>query len=90
MKKALLALSFILVSCHFSNAQNVGNYLGDEKFMYAETKQVNQFFRRFNCEEGNFRERGFTKATQTITTRRSARAISACCSTSKTRTSPNR
>ncbi len=51
MKKALIFLSFILVVCHFSSAQNVSNYLGDEKFMYAETKQVNQFFRRFNCEE---------------------------------------
>ena len=42
----LLQLVYTLVS-----AQNVGNYLGDEKFMYAETKQINQFFRRFNSEE---------------------------------------
>jgi len=34
-----------------ASAQDVGNYLGDEKFMYAETKQINQFFRRFNSEE---------------------------------------
>ncbi|MEZ4775654.1 MAG: hypothetical protein R3D00_20910 [Bacteroidia bacterium] len=33
-------------------AQIVKEYLGDESVMYAETKQVNQFFRRFNCEEG--------------------------------------
>lgn len=32
-------------------AQPIGTYLGDERFMYAETKQVNQFFRRFNSEE---------------------------------------
>lgn len=31
--------------------QEIGSYLGDEKFMYAETKQINQFFRRFNSEE---------------------------------------
>ena len=29
----------------------MGEYLGDESALYAETKQVNQFFRRFNCEE---------------------------------------
>ncbi len=32
-------------------AQWLGEYLGDESVLYAETKQVNQFFRRFNCEE---------------------------------------
>lgn len=33
------------------HAQLLGNYLGDEAVLYAETKQVNQFFRRFNNEE---------------------------------------
>jgi hypothetical protein len=37
--------------CTLGAAQDVGSYLGDEKFMYAETKQINQFFRRFNSEE---------------------------------------
>lgn len=32
-------------------SQDVGQYLGDEAALYAETKQINQFFRRFNCEE---------------------------------------
>jgi hypothetical protein len=32
-------------------AQEIGSYLGDERFFYAETKQINQFFRRFNAEE---------------------------------------
>jgi hypothetical protein len=32
-------------------AQDIGSYLGDESFFYAETKQINQFFRRFNSEE---------------------------------------
>jgi len=29
----------------------INSYLGDESALYAETKQVNQFFRRFNNEE---------------------------------------
>jgi hypothetical protein len=33
------------------HAQWMNEYLGDERVLYAETKQVNQFFRRFNCEE---------------------------------------
>lgn len=37
--------------CSIVFAQDVGSYLGDESFMYAETKQINQFFRRFNAEE---------------------------------------
>ena len=32
-------------------AQNPKNYLGDETPFYAATKQMNQFFRRFNNEE---------------------------------------
>jgi hypothetical protein len=32
-------------------AQVANEYLGDEYLLYAETKQINQFFRRFNCEE---------------------------------------
>lgn len=42
----ILQLISIVVS-----AQEIGSYLGDESFMYAETKQINQFFRRFNSEE---------------------------------------
>lgn len=34
-----------------SLGQSIGKYLGDEGFMYAETKQINQFFHRFNAEE---------------------------------------
>lgn len=34
-----------------TGAQVIGKELGGEDFLYAETKQVNQFFRRFNCEE---------------------------------------
>jgi hypothetical protein len=44
----------ILISLFISGVavgQDVGRYLGDETALYAETKQINQFFRRFNCEE---------------------------------------
>jgi len=34
------------------HTQVIGNYLHDESRLYAATKQVNQFFRRFNNEEG--------------------------------------
>ena len=32
-------------------AQSVGDFMEDERALYAETKQVNQFIRRFNAEE---------------------------------------
>lgn len=35
----------------FAFSQVVEDYLGDESDLYASTKQVNQFFRRFNGEE---------------------------------------
>jgi hypothetical protein len=34
-----------------AQSQEIGTYLGDESMFYAQTKQVNQFFRRFNNEE---------------------------------------
>ncbi len=50
MKTAwIFALLQLLCASVF--AQEIGSYLGDESFMYAETKQINQFFRRFNSEE---------------------------------------
>ena len=45
---SVLILQFI---CVMVSAQDIGSYLGDESFMFAETKQINQFFRRFNSEE---------------------------------------
>lgn len=50
MKKIRL-LALLQFVCFVVPAQDIGNYLGDERFMYAETKQINQFFRRFNSEE---------------------------------------
>jgi hypothetical protein len=50
MKKGLLvAVLHTIAFCSFG--QSIGTYLGDESFMYAETKQINQFFHRFNAEE---------------------------------------
>jgi hypothetical protein len=48
-----LAISVVFLQLiYFTvSGQEVGHYLGDESFMYAETKQINQFFRRFNSEE---------------------------------------
>ena len=36
---------------------NLGSVTGDESALYAQTKQVNQFFRRFNNEEDRFGKR---------------------------------
>lgn len=37
--------------------QNLGTITGDESDLYAQTKQVNQFFRRFNNEEDRYGNR---------------------------------
>lgn len=42
-------------------AQGIGEYLGGEDVLYAETKQVNQFFRRFNGEEDEEGKRYYPK-----------------------------
>ena len=50
--KVLLYLLTLLTIPFVTQAQKgVGTYLGDESAFYASTKQVNQFFRRFNSEE---------------------------------------
>ena len=38
-------------------SQYFDNYIEDESMLYAHTKQVNQFFRRFNGEEDRYGER---------------------------------
>lgn len=52
-----LFLVLFLAIPYFSTSQIVEDYLGDESDLYAETKQVNQFFRRFNGEEDFMGER---------------------------------
>lgn len=50
-KKLLYLLGFMVTPFFVYGQKGVGNYLGDESALYASTKQVNQFFRRFNSEE---------------------------------------
>lgn len=49
-------LFILLISfpCLIGTSQNIGSITGDESALYAQTKQVNQFFRRFNNEEDRF------------------------------------
>lgn len=49
--KRLFILPLLLLIFNLSEAQVVQDYLGDESDLYAATKQVGQFFRRFNGEE---------------------------------------
>ena len=51
-EKVLLYLLTLLAFPLWAHGQKgVGTYMGDESAFYASTKQVNQFFRRFNSEE---------------------------------------
>jgi len=51
MKRLLFFIVSILILLPKIDAQVLENYLGDESTLYAKTKQVNQFFHRFNGEE---------------------------------------
>src|SRR4030095_1113498 len=55
-------LSLIFLFCYPSYAQLLDKE--DESKLYAETKQVNQFFRRFNGEEDEKGERYYPKDRQ--------------------------
>ena len=48
--KQIAAIFFFVVPV-FLSAQTYNSFSGDESIFYAQTKQVNQFFRRFNGEE---------------------------------------
>jgi hypothetical protein len=56
LKYALL-VGFILISLLGFPQSKLGTITGDESEFYAETKQVNQFFRRFNNEENRLGDR---------------------------------
>ncbi len=61
----LLALLFWgITTSNIGLSQIVDEYLGDESVLYAQTKQVNQFFRRFNCEESPKGERYYPRDRQ--------------------------
>lgn len=47
----LAFFKYLLLVAFHTPAQVVDDYLEGEKFLLAETKQVNQFLRRFNAEE---------------------------------------
>ena len=51
MRVLLINILLFLLFAPEIPAQSIGTYLGDEEILNAQTKQVNQFFRRFNCEE---------------------------------------
>jgi hypothetical protein len=53
----LSTIALLLGSLFYVPAQDIGNFQYDESELYAETKQVNQFFRRFNGEEDKQGER---------------------------------
>ena len=51
MRKTLFIALLFLPVFTFSQNGTVNSFSGDESMFYAQTKQVNQFFRRFNAEE---------------------------------------
>jgi hypothetical protein len=51
MRKFLFILLFSLPAALMAQINTNGQYSGDESVLYAQTKQVNQFFKRFNGEE---------------------------------------
>jgi hypothetical protein len=51
VKKIIILISLLFAAHSYLDAQIADQYLGDESALYAQTKQVNQFFRRFNGEE---------------------------------------
>ena len=55
-----ILLLLVLMPC-IATTQSLGDYQYDESKLYAETKQVNQFFRRFNGEEDKQGERLYEK-----------------------------
>ncbi|MFU8843424.1 MAG: hypothetical protein ACNA7V_06405 [Bacteroidales bacterium] len=58
-KILFLVLIFGAVTSLSSPAQRISGLTGDESMLYAQTKQVNQFFRRFNNEEDRLGKRYF-------------------------------
>ncbi len=52
-----LLFSFLIITLNSGFSQKLGSLTGDETNLYAQTKQVNQFFRRFNNEEDRFGNR---------------------------------
>jgi hypothetical protein len=53
LMKLFFVIAFLYIACvpESSWSQAIGNFVEDETDLYTSTKQVNQFFRRFNGEE---------------------------------------
>jgi hypothetical protein len=49
--RKLITTALILMPFFVFSQGSIGSFTGDETVLYAQTKQVNQFFRRFNGEE---------------------------------------
>ena len=49
--RTLITTALILMPFFVFPQGSIGSFTGDESALYAQTKQVNQFFRRFNGEE---------------------------------------
>ncbi len=60
MKKVLFIALVSMVFPLLVHAQAFNSLLGDESVLYARTKQVNQFFRRFNGEESTRGDRYYS------------------------------
>lgn len=63
MRPAVLIAALAVLGSFSSSAQTFGD-MEDESRLYAETKQVNQFFRRFNGEEDEKGDRYFPRDRQ--------------------------
>lgn len=59
MRKFRLLLISLVLLPGLLPAQSFNSLLGDESILHAQTKQVNQFFRRFNAEESTSGDRYF-------------------------------
>lgn len=57
MKLITVCLVFILFIGSSTQSQIIDSFVDDESMLYAHTKQVNQFFRRFNGEEDRYGKR---------------------------------
>ena len=61
MRNILICFLLVGLASLGIKAQSIGTFVADESELYAETKQVNQFIRRFNAEEDVKGERLYSK-----------------------------
>ena len=61
MRTIAVIFLFLLPGALISQNSSIGDFTHDESIFYAQTKQVNQFFRRFNAEEDALGKRFYDK-----------------------------